>query len=162
VLSFMAPEDQERHRELLRSQVLLTDMTLHGGIVARLQERLDAGKTFDLCNAEDRSFILQVFLHTADLSNPCKEWCIHVQWTHAILAEFFSQGDLERSLNLGVTPMLDRQLSCGRSQQKGFFVGFVRPLFVALQHSVPEMSKRLQACIVELDRNVAKWTELGF
>ena len=36
-------------------------------------------------------FVLQVLLHTADLSNPCKEWRIHVQWTHAILAEFFSQ-----------------------------------------------------------------------
>ena len=32
-----------------------------------------------------------MLLHTADLSNPCKEWRIHVQWTHAILAEFFSQ-----------------------------------------------------------------------
>ena len=48
-------------------------------------------------------FVLQVLLHTADLSNPCKEWPIHVQWTHAILAEFFSQVSSPRSPKQGFT-----------------------------------------------------------
>ena len=50
-----------------------------------------------------RLLALQALLHAADLSNPCKKWEIHVQWTHAIVAEFFSQGDLERHVGLEVT-----------------------------------------------------------
>ena len=34
---------------------------------------------------------VQLLLHAADLSNLCKRWDIHVQWSHAILAEFFAQ-----------------------------------------------------------------------
>jgi hypothetical protein len=49
-----------------------------------------------------RLLALQALLHAADLSNPCKKWEIHVQWTHAIVAEFFSQGDLERHVGLEV------------------------------------------------------------
>mmetsp|Transcript_69474 Transcript_69474/g.165671 ORF Transcript_69474/g.165671 Transcript_69474/m.165671 type:complete len:381 (+) Transcript_69474:99-1241(+) len=162
VLSFMNAADQEKYREMLRSQVLYTDMSLHMGMMARLQERADAGTTMDLKDPEDRKFVLQVLLHTADLSNPCKEWNIHVQWTHAILAEFFSQGDLERSLAMDVTPMLDRNISCGRTQQKGFFVGFVRPLFVILQKALPEVAGKSATFVDELDKNVAKWNELGF
>ncbi len=33
----------------------------------------------------------QLLVHSADLSNLCKRWDIHIQWSHSILAEFFSQ-----------------------------------------------------------------------
>jgi hypothetical protein len=35
--------------------------------------------------------VLQLLVHSADLSNLCKRWDIHIQWSHSILAEFFSQ-----------------------------------------------------------------------
>jgi hypothetical protein len=73
---------------------------------------------------------MQTLLHTADLGNPCKPWKIHIQWTHAIVAEFFSQGDLERSEGKPISPMCDRNENCGRSSQKNFIKFFVRPLFV--------------------------------
>ena len=40
---------------------------------------------------------LQLLVHSADLSNLCKRWEIHIQWSHAILAEFFSQVHFERT-----------------------------------------------------------------
>ncbi|EKX38106.1 hypothetical protein GUITHDRAFT_77478 [Guillardia theta CCMP2712] len=123
VLSFLSAERKDYLRHYLKELVLHTDLSLHNKIIKRLEENMD------LSDPEDRKFTLQTLLHAADLSNPCKPWNIHVQWTHAILAEFFSQGDLEREMGLEVIPMLDRNASCGRTAQKNFFIGFVRPLY---------------------------------
>lgn len=88
---------------------------------------------------EDRLLCLQTLLHTADLGNPCKPWNIHIQWTHAIVAEFFSQGDLERGQGEPVSFMCDRNENCGRSSQKNFIINFVRPLFVLCGLVVPQV-----------------------
>jgi len=162
VLSCFPPEKREELKTLMRDLVLYTDMSKHGSLLDNLKERVDSEKPLSTESEDERRFMLQTLLHAADLSNPCKAWTIHIQWTHAILAEFFSQGDLERHLGLEVTPMLDRTLSCGRSQQKAFFQGFVRPLFVMCASSIPLIRDKCQTCLDQLDANVARWTELGF
>jgi len=110
--------------------VLFTDMTLHKPLLEKLEGISKDGKRLDFGKTEDRVLIMQTLLHTADLGNPCKPWNIHIQWTHAIVAEFFSQGDLERSQGKAISPMCDRDENCGRSSQKNFIKFFVRPLFV--------------------------------
>uniref|UniRef100_A0A7S4NRZ4 Phosphodiesterase n=1 Tax=Guillardia theta TaxID=55529 RepID=A0A7S4NRZ4_GUITH len=162
VLSFLSAERKDYLRHYLKELVLHTDLSLHNKIIKRLEEAQAHTKNMDLSDPEDRKFTLQTLLHAADLSNPCKPWNIHVQWTHAILAEFFSQGDLEREMGLEVIPMLDRNASCGRTAQKNFFIGFVRPLFHLCVNAIPEIKDRCQKCLEQLDKNVARWTELGF
>jgi len=160
VLGCFSEEKQEELRQLMLDIVLYTDMTKHGGLVETLQAAKQRG--LDISNADDRRLILQTIVHSADLSNPCKTWKIHIQWTHAILAEFFSQGDLERHLGVEVTPMLDRSISCGRTSQKNFFAGFVRPLYVVCVEALPMSKDLFASCLTQLDANIARWTELGF
>eukprot|EP00960_Hanusia_phi_P014847 439569-Hanusia_phi.AAC.3 len=142
VLSFLSAERKEYLRQYLKDLVLHTDLSLHNKIIDRLEKAKAHTKNMDLSDPEDRKFTLQTLLHAADLSNPCKPWNIHVQWTHAILAEFFSQGDLERQMGLEVIPMLDRNVSCGRTAQKNFFIGFVRPLFHLCADAIRMPSRR--------------------
>ena len=113
VLSFLddKPERKRELRDLLKELVLYTDMSLHGKLMEKLTELAKNNATLDLCKQEDRVCCLQALLHAADLSNPCKKWEIHIQWTHAIVAEFFSQGDLERHMGLEVVGLHSPRVS---------------------------------------------------
>ena len=164
VLSFLDndPTRKQELRQYMKDLVLYTDMSLHGKIMERLTELGNDKSCLNLSDAEDRKCAMQTLLHAADLSNPCKKWEIHVQWTHAIVAEFFSQGDLERHLGIDVTPMLDRTINCGRTSQKGFFVHFIRPLFILCAKTLPVLKETCDMLVEKLDANVARWTELGF
>eukprot|EP00286_Rhodomonas_abbreviata_P022280 CAMPEP_0181295316 /NCGR_PEP_ID=MMETSP1101-20121128/4079_1 /TAXON_ID=46948 /ORGANISM="Rhodomonas abbreviata, Strain Caron Lab Isolate" /LENGTH=364 /DNA_ID=CAMNT_0023400053 /DNA_START=183 /DNA_END=1274 /DNA_ORIENTATION=+ len=97
VLSCFPEAKQAELKTLMRDLVLYTDMSKHMSMLERLQERVDQDRPLTLEDDSDRKFLLQTLLHTADLSNPCKAWNVHIQWTHAILAEFFSQGDRPRA-----------------------------------------------------------------
>mmetsp|Transcript_78581 Transcript_78581/g.127479 ORF Transcript_78581/g.127479 Transcript_78581/m.127479 type:complete len:400 (-) Transcript_78581:50-1249(-) len=149
-------------RQMLKDLVLYTDMSLHGKIMERLNALESKKQSLDMTKFEDRLLTLQTLLHAADLSNPCKKWEIHIQWTHAIVAEFFSQGDLERHMGLEVTPMLDRTLGCGRTSQKGFFIHFIRPLFVLCGQVLPQIKGACDMLVGKLDANVERWVQLGF
>jgi len=83
-----------------------------------------------------RLLALQALLHAADLSNPCKKWEIHVQWTHAIVAEFFSQGDLERHVGLEV---------CVRARAWVFVCARARKR--EREHNMQDIHARTHACI---------------
>ena len=167
VLSFLdtkpdGPSRKVALRQLLKDLVLYTDMSLHGKIMDTLKQKEDGAATLDVKEPAERVVALQALLHAADLSNPCKKWEIHIQWTHAIVAEFFSQGDLERHLGVDVTPMLDRTLGCGRTSQKGFFVHFIRPLFIACAKVLPCVQDTCEMLVSKLDANVDRWVQLGF
>jgi len=61
--------------------------------------------------------VLQNMIHCADLCNPMKPLEIYRQWTDRIMQEFFEQGDLERELNLDLSPMCDRQTATVEKSQ---------------------------------------------
>jgi len=153
---------REELRNMMREVVLFTDMTKHKELMDMMQAGKDERQQLDPSRVEDRVLMLQTILHTADLGNPCKPWVIHIQWTHAIVAEFFSQGDLERRQGAEVSPMCDRSENCGRSSQKNFIKFFVRPLFVLCGEVIPQTAEKCTSCVAQLDRNVDRWTELGF
>ena len=57
---------------------------------------------------EERTFILSLFLHASDISNPTRPFEIYEKWTDACLSEFFSQGDKERDRDIPVSMLCDR------------------------------------------------------
>ena len=59
----------------------------------------------------------RMFFFFTDLCNVSKEWAIHIQWSHAVIAEFFCQGDLELHL--------DRQVFFFKVFFRFFFLGFL-------------------------------------
>lgn len=39
----------------------------------------------------DKSKVLSLLLHAADISHPTKQWAVHSRWTKALMEEFFRQ-----------------------------------------------------------------------
>mmetsp|Transcript_5038 Transcript_5038/g.9876 ORF Transcript_5038/g.9876 Transcript_5038/m.9876 type:complete len:387 (+) Transcript_5038:91-1251(+) len=162
VLSCFDAAKRAELRDMMQKVVLFTDMTKHAELMVLMKAVTDEGRALECSRPDDRLLILQTVLHTADIGNPCKPWHIHIQWTHAIVAEFFSQGDLERGLGLELSPGCDRLQNCGRTSQKNFIQFFVRPLFVLCAEVIKETAEKCTSCYLQLDKNVERWIELGF
>jgi hypothetical protein len=58
--------------------------------------------------------------------------------------------------------MLDRTINCGRSSQKGFFIHFIRPLFVVCGEVLPQIREAVDKLIATMDSNIERWEKLGF
>ena len=61
-----------------------------------------------LSEEEQRSKVLCLLLHVADISHPGKPWQLHQQWTSRLMEEFFQQGDRERERGVECSPLCDR------------------------------------------------------
>lgn len=70
-------------------QCLSLQMPLHALNVYSLAKEWQTRGMHDHVCAE--CLTAQMLLHLSDLSNLAKEWSTHVKWSHAILAEFYSQ-----------------------------------------------------------------------
>ena len=85
-----------------------------------------SSKVFNMKLPESRLFILTIALKCADLGNPCRPWDLSKRWSEQICAEFYRQGDFERSLDLPVTPICNRYQASMAKIQTG-----------QLQHHIP-------------------------
>merc|ERR1712194_3675 len=71
---------------------------------------------------------LELFLHSADVSNPMKPFKICSAWAHRVLDEFFAQGDEETALCIPVGMLNDRSKVNRPGSQHGFINFLVSPL----------------------------------
>jgi len=118
-------------RELIVTFILGTDMAVHFKNVDRLSAALSSGD-LDLAKREDKTFVLEVLLHAADIGNPCRPERVYRQWTDAVMTEFYNQGDQERSLQLPVSKFFDRHEPNLPKCQLGFMNFIVSPLYSTL------------------------------
>ena len=56
----------------------------------------------------DKTKVLCLVLHCADVAHPTKAWDLHKEWTARCMEEFFNQGDREKEMGLDVSPLCDR------------------------------------------------------
>ena len=69
----------------------------------------------------------------ADVGHSTCVRAVHAQWVTALQEELFCQGDLERSMNLPLSPMADRTSAKDHdASQIAFFSVIVIPLFTLL------------------------------
>ncbi|ESO06780.1 hypothetical protein HELRODRAFT_77130 [Helobdella robusta] len=136
VLSTLNRKQHQMFRKMVISVVLATDMSKHIQHIGHLKTMVEirrlsssASSIIDPENAEDKLQILQSLVHCSDLSNPLKPLNLYLQWTDRIMEEFFRQGDLEKSLNLEVSPLCDRENSNICKSQMGFIDYVVHPLW---------------------------------
>ncbi|NXK71035.1 PDE1B phosphodiesterase, partial [Sylvietta virens] len=80
----------------------------------------------------DKSKVLSLLLHAADISHPTKQWAVHSRWTKALMEEFFRQGDKEAELGLPFSPLCDRTSTLVAQSQIGFIDFIVEPTFSVL------------------------------
>ena len=58
--------------------------------------------------AYKKKLVLKLILKCADVSNAAKPFALYKQWAYNIMAEFWKQGDMERSRGLPVSKYMDR------------------------------------------------------
>ena len=114
-------------RDLMISMILSTDMAVHFKNVDRLSAALSAGD-LDLSKRDDKSFVLEMLIHSADVSNPCRQERVYRLWTDKVMAEFYNQGDLEKRGGLPVSKFFDRDNPNVPKCQVGFINFVVQPL----------------------------------
>uniref|UniRef100_A0A1I8F238 PDEase domain-containing protein n=1 Tax=Macrostomum lignano TaxID=282301 RepID=A0A1I8F238_9PLAT len=106
--------------------VLNTDMSLHFQQIKSMKQLLS------MPDKIDKSKVLSMVLHCADISHPGKPWEMHYKWTIALLEEFFRQGDREKKLEIQVSPLCDRNTTLVAQSQAGFIDFIMEPSFVVL------------------------------
>uniref|UniRef100_A0A8C3V2L5 Phosphodiesterase n=1 Tax=Catharus ustulatus TaxID=91951 RepID=A0A8C3V2L5_CATUS len=113
-------------RALVIDMVLATDMSCHFQQVKSMKTALQQLERLD------KSKVLSLLLHAADISHPTKQWAVHSRWTKALMEEFFRQGDKEAELGLPFSPLCDRTSTLVAQSQIGFIDFIVEPTFSVL------------------------------
>ena len=152
VFSNVSEKVWKEMRRIIISVILHTDMSQHFGMVSQLevfvelhdgdlQEIARGGDVNMLASAEDKSFILQVLLHAADVSNPVKPHAIYDRWASCVLQEFFEQGDREAARGMPISPMMDRSNTQKPISQVNFIEFIVGPLYSHVLKIFPQLSE---------------------
>jgi cAMP-specific phosphodiesterase 4 len=94
-------------------------------------------------------------LKVADLGHICSPFAIHKKWVLALEEEMFRQGDAERSINVPISPLCDRNKGGITESQVGFFRIVALPLLEAYVEQFPAASPLLS----EAQSNCTYWAE---
>jgi high affinity cGMP-specific 3',5'-cyclic phosphodiesterase 9 len=158
--AFLRSEDITSMRKPLIRAILGTDMAKHAEQMTRLVALIDflkhdeyemgaglpwywpatppAGSSEEQRRAWklrlQEEFVMELFLHAADLGNstlPFSQWC---KWNRLIQQEFYSQGDREvQEFGALISPPAGYDRACGAAAERNFTKGFmehlVKPFF---------------------------------
>jgi len=134
ILGSLTTKQRSSIRKMVIDMVLATDMTKHMSLLADLKTMVETKKVAGngvllLDNYNDRIKVLQNLIHCCDVSNPTKPLSQYTQWVELLMEESFKQGDKERSLNLPISPLCDRNNEVIEKSQVGFITFIVSPLW---------------------------------
>ncbi|CAL1526602.1 unnamed protein product [Lymnaea stagnalis] len=123
ILCNLSKEEYREFRTLVIDMVLATDMSFHFQQIKNMKSLLGMPENIE------KSKVLSLVLHCADISHPAKDWELHERWTGFLLEEFFRQGDREQELGLPFSPLCDRKNTLVAESQIGFIDFIVDPSF---------------------------------
>jgi len=165
---------QQYVRKGIISMVLATDMAKHARQLQDLNDFVQAERVLhdgttsieatqqlsptEKQKALDRKLmLLNMVLHAADISNPCKPRPIMLGWTKRICLEFWAQGDAEKELGLPISPMCDRaqgMLTVPTGQ-----IGFIKFVVNPYLKPIAELANEVDEAMEELTKNAEFWRE---
>lgn len=129
-----------------------------------LQGDTDNDDAFPTAEAEEifkddanRKLIMNLLLHTADLSNSTKPFRICQTWAYKALEEIFRQGDEELKLGLPVQALNDRNIVSKPFSQIGFIEFLVAPLLFTTVKVLPPTEQLLEQMILNAKSWQAQW-----
>lgn len=177
VFAKLSKEQYKETRKICIEIILHTDMMVHGAMVKDLQMmyqmnqeifnakpdgQLLLGGVTNLAEvavfaqADAKMLIMEVLLHSADVSNPCRAWETSHAWAMVCLEEFFAQGDQEKTLGIPVQFLNDRDKLNKPSSQIGFIEFMIAPFFFAQIRLWPGLKNLAE----NLSSNLAAWADL--
>jgi hypothetical protein len=156
-------------RKRMVGMILSTDMAQHmqhltqfktrcesKGIEAELAnghlfiDKTDAASTF-----ETQQQLLEMAMHTCDLSYSTRTFNLVKQWVFLLFEEFFAQGDVEKATGLPISFLCDRDKTSISTNQPGFMNFIVIPLFKQVTEVLPACSIYYKGAL----ENSEKWKE---
>ncbi|OAF64998.1 hypothetical protein A3Q56_07289, partial [Intoshia linei] len=107
-------------------------MSKHMNLVSEmtkiLETKVDKNGEISITKNDEKIIVLKYLVHCADLANPTMELPVYQHWVKGIMAEFFSQGDIEKSLGMTTILMCDRETASIEMNQISFINGIVIPI----------------------------------
>lgn len=166
ILDCMEKPDFNIFRKHFIECILATDMTLHVKTNSMIKTKLSSlnivrGKNIeDLIKNENREEtqqeLMNFLLHTADIAHNSKPFEISFNWTVRLCDEFWNQGDTEKSMNLPISFLCDRDTADVPKSQIGFIKGIICPSFEILLDLLPELTHTMD-CIND---NLVNWSKM--
>lgn len=145
--------------------ILATDMSFHAKNLSILKTKIE---TFDINHGknlekmifsdnisktyENQQSILNMIIHSADISNPAKPAFINKLWVDLLFIELFNQGDGEKILGLPVSVLCDRNTTNINKSQIGFINFIVLPTFESMNKCIPEIGRYVEFILDNLKR----------
>ena len=68
----------------------------------------EKSEDYNLKKFKNQQIILDMLMHSADISQQCRPFEVVKEWTYLLFDEFFEQGDLEKQKELPVSMLCDR------------------------------------------------------
>ncbi|KAK0178025.1 hypothetical protein PV328_002010 [Microctonus aethiopoides] len=121
--------------DLLRNNILATDLASHFRTIDEQDEMVKQG--FQNDNPEHQKLLHAMFMTCCDLNDQTKDWKTSKKTAEQIYDEFFSQGDLEKSMGTSPIEMMDRERASIPNLQVQFITNLVLPLFTNLATLFP-------------------------
>ena len=171
LFSGMSRQTAKQTRKQIIEMVLATDMGSHFDIISSFASMMAAKGvkgTIDEANKDKSIFgsfdflsescatrilILKVAIKLADLGHCLLPWEEHLSWCERLEAEFFTQGDAERSESLHISPLMDRDHPgvCDHRNSVGFFQMFVIPMLELWTGLFPSCTPILKQATANLE-----------
>ena len=171
----LTTQDFKKIRKKMVSEVLATDMAIHGKIINNIRSKIpeyllqnnnnsETHKKFELISdinneettEEEKQALLDYFIHAADLGHNTKKFSISLKWVELLSKEFWLQGDKEKKMNLSVSFLCDRDNTDVPKSQVGFIGGFVLPTYHFLVSMFPSLSYTTE----NAKNNMKEWQKL--
>eukprot|EP00928_Gymnodinium_smaydae_P051126 TRINITY_DN3464_c0_g1_i2.p1 TRINITY_DN3464_c0_g1~~TRINITY_DN3464_c0_g1_i2.p1 ORF type:complete len:644 (+),score=152.68 TRINITY_DN3464_c0_g1_i2:1-1932(+) len=191
--AFLSPEDVAALRRPLIKCILGTDMVKHAETMTRMSGLLDNLRHGDSVgslpwywpakpppgsNQDQRvaweqtlqqEFVMEIFLHAADIGNPALPFEQWVKWNRRVQDEFHAQGDRERDFfGLVFSPLAGFDRNTGAYQEHVFTKGFMQYLALPFFEQLDELTQvsghvasavNISVCLSTLRKNLELWDQ---
>ena len=163
----LSVQDYKTIRKRMIGNILATDMVNHGKIMTLIKSRIAINKAenktkFELLSGnektkfEEQQSLFDFLIHAADLAHNTKLFNISLKWVELLSEEFWLQGDKEKSMNLPVSFLCDRDSYNIPQSQVGFIKGFIIPTFDCLVDIFPSLKFTMD----NAKTNLKRWEKL--
>ncbi len=167
ILEKLNIDERKLIRKRMISEILSTDMAVHVKVISIIKAKIpgqifDEEKKFELFSQnpnnkfQEQQELLDFFVHASDLAHNAKKFSISIQWVELLSNEFWIQGDKEKSMNLPISFLCDRERYDIPTSQVGFIKGFIIPTFDILVTIFPSLNFLMDNAKV----NLGNWEEL--
>jgi hypothetical protein len=162
ILDNIKNDDYRLIRKRIIGQILATDMVNHSKVFDSVKNKISNEKNKVLISKDNKNLFneqqtyLDFILHAADISHNAKKFNISIKWVDLLYNELWEQGDKEKSLNIPISFLCDRENLNIPKSQIYFINTFIKPTFNVLIELFPS----LNYLSININNNINDWTKL--